>query len=447
MRIPTFSKISSTFDLITKPLTTTTLPKLSQTSCLVQGTSTEEFHRDRARILTLFSHRKIQINGAQCGAEALFLAVITSIGGFIFGYDIGQISGILVFSSFVERFAQLQPDGTYEWQPIILSLIVSLMSIGAFFGAFAGGYTAEWWGRRKSLCLSVGIYMLGTVLQMTATDTLTQFAAGRFVSGLGIGSLSVVVPMFQSECSPKDIRGAVIAGYQLAITFGILSANIVNYGMRTIESWDCSWRIVVALGTCWSVPLAIGVVFLPESPRWLARRGRLHDVRTSVARLKGMKNETEDRAVTEDVQEIYAALEREARYGKGTWLECFTGGSGNIPKLRYRTLLGISIHFLQQWMGINYFLYYGSTIFNSVGLYDPILVQLILGAATMSMTFFGLYVVEKFGRRKPLYFGAIWQCAWLATFASWATLEQRIHQDWAFFMIVAACLFIASFAR
>lgn len=291
-------------------------------------------------------HSKVRINGAQCGAEALFLAAVTSIGGFLFGYDIGQISGILLFSSFVDRFTQLQSDGTHQWQPIIQSLIVSLMSVGALLGAFTGGYTAEWWGRRKSMLFGVGVYILGTAIQLTAMSAWGHYMAGRFVSGLGIGNLSGVIPMFQSECSSKEIRGAVIACYQLAITFGILSANTINFGMRRIESSDASWRIVVALGTCFSIPLVFGVMCLPESPRWLASREDWEGVRGSVARLRGMKNDPGDPAVTEDIQEIYMNLERETTTGKGGWLECFTGKPGNIPKMRYRTLLGISIHFL-----------------------------------------------------------------------------------------------------
>lgn len=398
-------------------------------------------------MLTLTLYSKIRIYRAQYGAEALFLAVITSIGGFIFGYDIGQISGILVHSSFLERFARLQPDGTYQWQPIVQSLIVSFMSIGALVGAFTGGYTAEWWGRRKSICFcGVGLYIVGTVLQMTVMTTWKFYAAGRFISGLGIGSLSVVVPMFQSECSPKEIRGAVIAGYQLAITFGIFSANVVNLGMRRIESLDYSWRIVVALGTSCSIPLAIGVMFLPESPRWLARRGKLKDVQRSVARLRGMKNEPENRAVIEDVREIYAVIDREARQGKGTWLECFNGKSGSIPKLRYRTLLGMSIHFLQQWTGINYFFYYGSSIFDSAGLHDPILTQLILGTVNMATTFIGLFLVDKYGRRRPLVLGACWQAAWLLAFAGMGMVEPR-PPEWSLIMILSACMFIGSFAR
>ncbi|KAJ4419944.1 hexose transporter hxt5 [Gnomoniopsis sp. IMI 355080] len=390
---------------------------------------------------------KVRVNGAQCGAEALLLAAITSIGGFMFGYDIGQISGILLFSSFVARFADLQPDGSYQWQPIIQSLIVSFMSIGALLGAFTGGYTAEWWGRRKSMCFGVGVYITGTVVQMTAMSTWGHYMAGRFVSGLGIGNLSVVVPMFQSECSPREIRGAVIACYQLAITFGILSANAVNFGMRRIDSWDASWRIVVALGTCCSIPMAVGVLCLPESPRWLARREKWEAVRKSVARLRGMKDDPGHRLVTEDVQEIYAVLEKEARNGKGGWLECFTGRPGNIPKTRYRTLLGIAIHFLQQWTGVNYFFYYGSTIFNAAGLHDPILTQLILGAVNMTMTFFGLYMVERFGRRIPLFVGALWQSFWLLVFACVGTArDPKTHPTSGKLMIVAACMFIASFA-
>lgn len=426
----------------------TTIPPtiFSRASCLARCKFTEKRSPRQIRHADISLHSKIRIYRARYGAEALFLAVITSIGGFIFGYDIGQISGILLFSSFLERFAQLQPDGTYQWQPVIQSLIVSFMSIGALLGAFTGGYTAEWWGRRKSICFGAGLYIVGTVLQMTIMTTWKHYAAGRFISGLGIGSLSVVMPMFQSECSPKEIRGAVIAGYQLAITFGIFSANVVNLGMRRMESWDCSWRIVVALGTSCSIPLAIGVMFLPESPRWLAREGKLEDVQDSVARLRGMKNEPENRAITENVQEIYAVIDREARHGKGTWLECFTGGSGNIPKLRYRTLLGMSIHFLQQWTGINYFFYYGSTIFDSVGLHDPILTQLILGIVNMVMTFFGLFVVEKYGRRRPLILGACWQAAWLLAFAGMGKVEPR-PPEWGFIMIMSACMFIGSFAR
>lgn len=381
------------------------------------------------------------------------MAAITSIGGFMFGYDIGQISGLLLFTDFVTRFAQPQPDGTHQWQPIIQSLIVSLMSIGALLGAFTGGYTAGRWGRRAAAASGVGVYVIGAVVQISAVRAWWHFMLGRLVGGLGIGALSVVVPMFQSECAPKEIRGAVIACYQLAITLGILAANCVNFGMRTLQHSDASWRVVIGLGAVLALPLAVGVLCLPESPRWLAGRGDWAGVRLAVARLRGLKNDPGNQAVEDDVREMAAVLEKEVRMGKGGWLECFTGvapgsSTGAVHKLRYRTLLGIAIHFLQQWTGANYFFYYGSTIFSAAGLYDPILTQVILGAVNFVTTFLGLYMVEKVGRRIPLFIGALWQAVWLLVFASVGTVKDpSVYPTSGKVMIVAACMFIASFAR
>lgn len=391
--------------------------------------------------------RSIRINGADCGFESLVLGATTSIGGFLFGYDTGQISGMLLFKDFVNRFGQDQGDGTKDWKPIIQSLVVSLMSIGTLIGALSGAYTADWWGRRKSLSFGVVIFIVGNIIQITAMNSWVHLMMGRFVAGLGIGNLSVGVPMFQSECSPREIRGAVVATYQLLITFGILISNILNYGVRSIEDSSASWRIVIGLGIAFSLPLGIGILLVPESPRWLAARSDWDGARRSMARLRGLKHDPKHPLVERDMKEMYESLETQNRVGVGSWLECFTGSSAKNPKVVYRTFLGMAIHFLQQWTGVNYFFYYGATIFKSAGVDDPIQTQLILGAVNVALTFFGLYVVEKFGRRWPLFLGALWQAAWLAVFASIGTaLNPESNRVSGIVMIVAACMFIASFA-
>jgi len=322
-----------------------------------------------------------------------------------------------------------------------------LTSIGTLFGALSGAYTADWWGRRKSLTFGVAIFIVGNTIQITAMDSWVHMMMGRFVAGLGVGNLSVGVPMFQSECSPREIRGAVVASYQLMITIGILIANIINYGVREIQDNSASWRIVIGLGIAFSLPLGIGILFVPESPRFLAGRGDWEGARSSLARLRGLKNDPQNVLVENDYQEMYAIVEKESRAGVGSWIDCFKSKSANIPKLRYRTLLGFAIHFLQQWTGVNYFFYYGATIFQSAGIEDPIMVQLILGAVNVVMTFPGLYIVEKFGRRWPLFIGALWQTAWLAVFASVGTaLPPDANAATGIVMIVSACMFIASFA-
>ncbi|KAH6621630.1 hypothetical protein B0J18DRAFT_231589 [Chaetomium sp. MPI-SDFR-AT-0129] len=395
----------------------------------------------------MLGRKSIRINGADCGVEALILGVMTSIGGFLFGYDTGQISGMLLFSDFKTRFGQEDTPSGRDFTPIIESLVVSLMSIGTLCGALTASYTADWWGRRKSLSFGVTIFILGCIIQLTATSSWVHIMMGRFVAGLGIGNLSVGVPMFQSECSPREIRGAVVASYQLLITLGILVANCVNLGVRQIQEQAASWRVVVGLGIAFSLPLGLGILVVPESPRWLAARARWEEARLSMARLRGMKDEPEHDLVEDDMREMKEILEKERAVGVGTWGECFVPRENGVPKQVYRTLLGVTIHFLQQWTGVNYFFYYGATIFESAGIDDPIQTQLILGAVNVAMTFFGLYVVERFGRRWPLIIGAIWQAAWLAVFSSMGTaLNPENNSTAGIVMIVAAALFIASFA-
>ncbi|KAI1494342.1 high affinity glucose transporter ght1 [Biscogniauxia mediterranea] len=402
--------------------------------------------------------KAVRINGAECGVEALLLGAITSLGGFLFGYDTGQISSMLLFEDFVDRFAQEQPDGTREWEPIIKSLLVSLMSIGTLIGALSGAYSADWWGRRKSMSLGVVVFIIGNIIQITSMRSWVHMTVGRFVAGLGVGNLSVGVPMFQSECSPREIRGAVVASYQLMITIGILISNIINYGVRNIQHTDASWRIVIGLGIFFSLPLGIGILTVPESPRWLAAHNDWEGARLSIARLRGMRDNQHHPLVEDDFQEMSAAIEKEASVGVGTWFECFTGktssDSPKAAKILYRTLLGIFIQIIQQLSGINYFFYcsshslsLGATIFQSAGIDDPIQTQLILGAVNVAMTFYGLYVVEKYGRRWPLFLGALWQAAWLLVFATIGTsLPPEVNKTSGIVMIVSACMYIASFA-
>lgn len=371
---------------------------------------------------------------------------------------------MLLFKDFINRFGQTQPDGTKAFDTIISSLVVSLMSIGTLIGALSGAYTADWWGRRRSLSFGVVIFIIGNIIQITAMNSWVHLMMGRFVAGLGVGNLSVGVPMFQSECCPREIRGAVVASYQLMITIGILVANAINYGVRSFEENDASWRIVIGLGIFFSLPLGIGILFAPESPRWLAGRNRWEDSRIALARLRGLKDDPNNELVSNDFKEMQESIAEQAQAGQGTWLECFTGKPSMIPKIVYRTLLGFAIHFLQQWTGVNYFFYvswpmsrhdlpanvrlqYGATIFQSAGIQDPIMVQLILGAVNVAMTFPGLYIIERVGRRTPMIAGALWQATWLLIFAAVGVARPPTeYTSSGIVMIVAACMFIASFA-
>lgn len=329
----------------------------------------------------------------------------------------------------------------------MLSLVLSMfLQPSSSISSTNNNSTADWWGRRKSMTFGVAVFIIGNVIQITAMESWVHMMMGRFIAGLGVGNLSVGVPMFQSECAPREIRGAVVASYQLMITIGILISNIACYGFKRMDTNSASWRIVIGLGILFSLPLGLGILVVPESPRWLASRGDWEGAQIALGRLRGMKHNLDHPLVQDDLKEMKDILEKERQVGQGSWGECFNPRS-NIPKLLWRTFLGFFIHFLQQWTGVNYFFYYGASIFESAGIEDPIQTQLILGAVNVATTFMGLWFVERFGRRWPLFIGALWQAGWLCVFASVGTaIDPASSPAVGIVLIVCACMFIASFA-
>lgn len=161
--------------------------------------------------------------------------------------------------------------------------------------------------------------------------------------------------MYQSKCCPRETRGSVVASYQLLITFGILVSNLINYGVRNIEGSSASWRIVIRLGIAFSLPLGIGVLFLPESPRWPAGSGRVGRRSHFYGPSSRLEGGPHNPLVEDDFQEMHSTIMQQANVGTGSWWECFAGS--DKPRVVYRTLLGCAVHFLQQSTGVNYFFY------------------------------------------------------------------------------------------
>lgn len=301
-----------------------------------------------------------------------------------------------------------------------------------------------------SLLLGVFVLVVGDTCQMCASRG-SHLMLGRFVSGLGLGKLSVAAPMVQSESSPKEVRGAVVASYQLLVTLGILISTTICYGFSNIEDQTVSWRVVILLKFPFCLVFFAGVLSIPESPRWLAAREDWEGARMSLARLRGLADKPHDRVIEQDFDEMKNILGSQRQVGNSSWFECFRS-SQNMPKVLYRTLLGVGIHFLQQWTGINYFFYYGVTIFQSAGYDKPILVQLVLATVNVLATFFGLWLVERFGRRWPLIVGALWQAGCLIVFASVGTTHKSKLRSahglrWTSLVMMASVFsFISSFA-
>jgi SP family sugar:H+ symporter-like MFS transporter len=257
---------------------------------------------------------------------------------------------------------------------------------------------------RLAISVSALWACVGIVIEISSQQAWYQFAIGRLVTGVSIGALSVVVPMYQSESSPAIIRGVLVSTYQLFITFGIWTSYMVEWGTHTntsISSSNAAWRIPNGLGFLWALILGVGILFLPESPRFAFRQGREDEARQTIAGLAGV--DPHHKSVQDQLTQIRVKLDEESQEGKAKLYEIFTG-----PRMLYRTVLGVVLQAGQQLTGANFFFYYGTTVFSATGLTDSYVTQIILGSVNVLCTFGGLYVVQKVGRRKALIAGATW---------------------------------------
>lgn len=381
--------------------------------------------------------------------RTFLMAMLVAMGGFIFGYDTGQISGFLEMSVFLERFGQptndlaTYPSG-YYFTNVRSGLIVALLSIGTLIGCLIAGPLANKFGRKPCIpgwCL---VFCVGVVAQMAVgPGNWVGIAMGRWVAGLGVGALSVLVPLYMSETSPVPVRGAVVSCYQLFITIGIFTADCINYGteMRTNTG---SYRIPMGIGFIWPLILGIGILFLPESPRHDWNHGHTDRARTTMSKFYGLpEHHIMIESETEEIQKVM-----EATKGDYPWYEAITG-----PRMFYRVTLAMTLQMLQQLTGANYFFYYGTTVFTGVGLKNSYVTAMILGGVNVGATFLGVWMAKHCRRRESLYIAALWQFVCFMVFASVgqflfknAAEGSSIAKTSGTVMIVFSCFFIVGFA-
>ncbi|KAG7406262.1 general substrate transporter [Fusarium sp. MPI-SDFR-AT-0072] len=375
--------------------------------------------------------------------RACFMGLVASMGGMIFGYSSGQVSGYFMMKDYGERFGVSNGDGTYNFSAARQGTITGLLSIGCLFGSLVAGNLCDSIGRRKTISISALWTCVGTIIEVASQHAWYQHAIGRLVTGLGVGALSVAVPMYQSESAPAIIRGLIVSCYQLFVTLGIWCAEMVNWGTNHYDG-SASWRIPNALNFLWALLLGVGILLLPESPRFAYRKGKVEEARKTIANLAGL--DINSPSVNRQIDDIREKLEEEQALPETRLVEIFTG-----PRMAYRTILGITLQAGQQLTGINFFFYFGTTVFASTGLKDSYVTQLILGSVNCACTFGGLYVVQKCGRRKSLMIGAAWMmmCFFIYAFVGHFALDRQdpLSTPAAGAVLVTfSCLAIAAFA-
>lgn len=375
-----------------------------------------------------------------------FLCLMIAFGGYIFGWDTGTIGGFINQTDFQRRFGQRAADGTYYFSKVRTGLIVSIFNVGCAIGGIAFSRIGDVWGRRFALVWVSVVYMIGLAISISSINKWYQYFIGRIISGMGVGGIAVYSPLMISEVSPKHIRGTLVACYQLMTTLGIFIGYCTNFGTKRYSN-STQWRVPLGLGFAWALLMIAAMFFVPESPRFLIEVDRIEDAKKSIARSN--KVDVNDTSVQDEVDLLRSSIEMERAAGNATWKELFSPKD----KILQRLIMGIFIQSLQQLTGANYFFYYGTSIFKSVGLEDSFETSIIIGVVNFVSTFFGIYFVEIFGRRKCLLWGSAAMICCYVVYASVGVTRlypngksQPSSKGAGNCMIVFTCFFIFSFA-
>ncbi|GLB10242.1 hypothetical protein AtubIFM57258_006644 [Aspergillus tubingensis] len=351
----------------------------------------------------------------------LGVASFSTLGGLLFGYDQGVVSGVITMQSFGARFPRVYMDSSFKgW-------FVSTLLISAWFGSLINGPIVDRLGRKLSINLAVVVFVIGSAIQCGAVNIPMLFA-GRAIAGVAVGQLTMVVPLYISEVSIPEIRGGLVVLQQLSVTIGILISYWIDYGTNYIGGTRCapnipytggtasspsfdpytdipkdgictgqseaSWRLPLAIQIIPALTLGIGMLFFPDSPRWLLMQERDDEALRALSRLRRQATSNPD--LTNEYLEIKASIMLE----------------NSFARERFPDLSGFRLH-AAQFMGCNAIIYYAPTIFAQLGLdgnTSSLLATGVYGIINCLSTLPALFLIDKVGRRVLLMSGATGTC-------------------------------------
>ncbi|PPQ66864.1 hypothetical protein CVT24_008572 [Panaeolus cyanescens] len=374
----------------------------------------------------------------------IVMSAFAAFGGILFGYDTGTIGGTIAMQNWLETFGKWDDELGWFLPTKDKSLVVSILSAGTFFGALVAFPAGDLLGRKWGIVFGCLVFSLGIGLQLD--DNFVVFTVGRVIAGFGVGIISCLVPMYQSECAPKAIRGIIVGLYQFAITIGALLASVCLNATKDRQDYS-SWQIPIAIQFVWAFILGGGMMCLPESPRYLLLKGRETEARVALGRL--LTKDADSAEVHEECNDISTALRIESEGSSGSYLACFRN---NESRFGFRTWTGILIQAWQQLTGINFIFYYGTTFFQSAGISNPFTITIITCVVNSVTTICGLPFIDRLGRRTLLLWGAVGMCVCEFIVAIVGVTAGDIQPDGTVnlaaqrVLIAFVCIYIAFFA-
>ncbi|CEP09395.1 hypothetical protein [Parasitella parasitica] len=373
------------------------------------------------------------------------IGAFAAIAGIMFGFDIGSNSGVIGTIQYQDYFNR--PDA------LLQGGINGALSAGCFVGALFAGYPADRFSRKFTLIGASALFVVGSVFQ-AASNGVPLLCVGRVLNGLSVGVTSMVVPLYQSEVAPKEIRGRLVAIQQWAITWGIFISFWIQYGTQFIQS-TAAFRIPWAIQGVPALILCAGMWAFPHSPRWLADKGRMDDALRVLADIHGSGDKSHPRVLLE-MEEIEATIHFDKNIASHRYADLLK------PGMAYRVSLGVCLQIWQQLTGMNIIMFYVVFLFKQAGIGDSQEATLVSSGVSyvvnVVMTIPAILFVDKWGRRPTLIFGALsmsiflWAVGGVLATGTWYTdnngewLVDLASKTKANGVVACVYLFVASFA-
>jgi SP family galactose:H+ symporter-like MFS transporter len=316
------------------------------------------------------------ISNQKGGRFVYVAAVFSALGGLLFGYDTGVISGAILF---IEQ--------EFALSSLYIGIVVSAVLIGAVIGAAVGGDLADHVGRRKMILVAALIFALGAI-GTAAAPNIFLLILGRIVVGVAIGIASEVAPLYISEVAPAKARGSLVSLNQLAITIGIVVSYLVDYALSPISGW----RYMMLLAVIPAAILGLGMIPLPDTPRWLVNHNEPDEARKVLKRIRGNVD------VEKELGEIQQGLKQQ-KTGRAELLN---------PLVKPALIIGVALAIFQQVTGINTVIYYAPKIFQFAGVTSSsaaIFATLLVGVVNVVFTVVAILLLDRVGRRPLLLVG------------------------------------------
>ncbi|ORX43072.1 general substrate transporter [Hesseltinella vesiculosa] len=341
------------------------------------------------------------VNWTKITTNVYVISLFASLGGITFGFDIGSNSGIIGTTQYLTYFDKPSK--------LLQGGINGSLSAGCFVGALFAGAIADRIGRKYTLIIASALFVIGSLLQ-SASNGVPMLCVGRVVNGISVGFSSMVIPLYQSEVAPKEIRGRLVAIQQWAITWGIFLAFWIQTGFAQIDGTG-AFRGPWAIQAIPALILLGGLWFFPFSPRWLADQGRMDEAIQVLADIHGNGDVNHPR-VQEEIKEIQAVIDFDKNVASHRYADLFK------PRLAYRVFLGVFLQIWQQLTGMNIIMFYVVLMFKQAGIggggqSTTLIASGVNYVVNVVMTVPAILFVDKWGRRPTLIAGAFFMSLFL----------------------------------